>query len=443
MLTILGDGYRLCDGISRRGFLKIGAMTMGGLTLPGLLAAEARAGIRSSRKSIILIYLPGGISHQDTVDLKMEAPAEIRGEFKPIKTNVPGIEISEYLPLMAKMMDRLAVIRSLVGARDEHANPLCLTGYPLAEASRKHPSIGASVAGIFGPAEPTVPPFVDLIPKTQHKPYSIPAATGFLGRRYSAARLDEEGAADMTLKGISLDRLEDRRRLLTSVDRFRRAVDDSEAVQAQDTATQQAFNILTSRRFVEALDVSREDPKLLEKYGKGHAGVVGDACPMKNEQFLAARRLVEAGVRCVTLGYGFWDFHGNNYPNLKKYLPMLDQGVTALVQDLHDRGLDKDVSVLVWGDFGRTPKINKDAGRDHWPQVNSAILAGGGMRTGQALGTTTKDGGYADERPIHHADVMATLLHQMGFDVRNDLVTDQFDRPQYLYPGREPIAELI
>jgi uncharacterized protein (DUF1501 family) len=152
---------------------------------------------------------------------------------------------------------------------------------------------------------------------------------------------------------------------------------------------------------------------------------------------------VEAGVRCVTLGYGFWDFHGNNFGSLKRYLPMLEAGLCGLVEDLYDRGLDRDVSVVAWGDFGRTPKINKDAGRDHWPQVSCALLAGGGMRTGQAIGTTTKDGGYADERPVHHRDVMATLLHNLGFDVRTDQTADAIGRPQFLYPGHAPIPELI
>lgn len=442
MLTIQGGAGRFCDGISRRNFMKIGTMAFGGLSLADLLAAEARAGTRST-KGVIVVYLPGGPPHQDTFDLKLDAPSDIRGEFKPIKTNVPGIEICELFPKIAAMMDKCAVIRSLVGARDEHANPLCLSGYPLAEANKNHPSLGSALAKVVGSADPTMPAFVDLIPKTQHKPYSIPAASGFLGRAYSAARVDGEGAADMTLNGITLNRLQDRKRLLESVDRFRRAVDESDMVQAQDVSVKQAFNILTSRKFVEALDVSREDPKVLAKYGQGQDGIVGDAAPCKNEQFLAARRLVEAGVRCVTLGYGFWDFHGGNFGNMRKYAPMLDAAVSGLVQDLYDRGLDQDVSVVVWGDFGRTPKINKDAGRDHWPAVSCALLAGGGMRTGQVIGTTTKDGGYADERPLHYRDVMATLLHTMGFDNRHQMTTDNIGRPVYLYPEHEPISELV
>lgn len=444
MLTIYGEKQRFCDGVSRREFLRIGGMALGGLTLVDFLAAEARAVNKiPAHKAVIIVYLPGGPPHQDTFDLKMDAPSEIRGEFKPIDTNVSGIQITEHLPKMAKMMDKLAIIRSLVGARDEHANPLCISGFPLAEAGKNHPSLGACISKIWGPTERTIPPYVDLIQKTQHKPYSIPAAYGFLGRQYGAARLDEEGAADMKLNGITLQRLSDRKRLLESVDGFRKMVDRADMVGAQDVATQQAFNILTSSKFVEALDVSREPASVRERYGKGQDSPAGDGCSLKHEQFLAARRLVETGVRCVTLGYGFWDFHGGNFANCKKYLPMLDTAVTALVQDLYDRGLDKDVSVVVWGDFGRTPKINKDAGRDHWPSVASALVAGGGMRMGQAIGTTTKDGGYADERPIHYRDVMATLLHQMGFDVRAQQTIDQLERPVFLYPGHEPIQELV
>ncbi len=445
MLTIWGDRQRFCDGVSRRNFMRIGAMGLGGLALPDMLRAEA-AGRKASHKSVIIVYLPGGPSHQDTFDLKVDAPSEIRGEFKPIETNVSGIQISEHLPRLAKVMDKCAIIRSLVGARDEHANPLCLSGYTLGESAVNHPSLGAICSRVWGPVDRTVPPFVDLIPKTQHKPYSIPAATGFLGRAWGAARPDEQGMAEMTLQGVSLQRLSDRRRLLTSVDAFRHMVDRDDAVRGADAATQQAFDILTSRRFVEALDVSKEDAATRELYGKGWRDgkvVAGDAVPCKAEQFLAARRLVEAGARCVVLGYGFWDTHGSNFSNLREHLPHLDRAITALVTDIHQRGLDEDVSVVMWGDFGRTPRINKDGGRDHWPAVSTCLLAGGGMRTGQVIGTTTPDGGYADERPIHHRDVMATLLHNMGFDVRHQQTHDSLDRPVYLYPGHEPIEELI
>ena len=443
MLTLEGEGQKFCDGVSRREFLTLGALTVGGVTLRDVLAAEAQAGIKGSHKAVIMIYLPGGPAHQDTFDLKMDAPSDIRGEFKPSPTNVPGIQITEHLPRMAKMMDKFAVIRSLVGARDEHSNPLCLTGYPEAERRRNHPSLGCSITKVFPPVDSTVPTYVDLIPKTQHRPYSIPAATGFLGRQYAAARVDEESARDRDLKGLTMQRLSDRRRMLGRVDSLRRRIDNSDLIQSADVATQQAFTILTSRKLAEAMDASKIDSKTKERYGAGYDKVVGDACVMNNLQFHSALRMVEAGVRCVTMGYGFWDWHGSNFSELKKYLPMLDQGLTALVQDIHDRGLNDDVSVIVWGDFGRTPKINKDAGRDHWPPVNMAILAGGGMKTGQVIGTTTKDGGYVDERPIHHADVMSTLMYKMGFDTRHDMTVDQLSRPVFLYPDREPVSELI
>ncbi len=443
MLTLEGFGRKTCDGVSRREFLTLGALTVGGVTLRDVLAAEAQAGIKNSHKAVIMIYLPGGPAHQDTFDLKMDAPSDIRGEFKPIPTNVPGIQITEHLPRMAKMMDKFAVIRSLVGARDEHANPLCLTGYPMADRQRNHPSLGSSIARVFPAIDSTVPQYVDLIPKTQHPPYCIPAATGFLGRSWAGARMDEESARDRNLKGLTMQRLADRRKMLERVDHLRREIDNSDLIQSADVATQQAFTILTSSKLAAAMDVSKVDAKTKERYGSGYDKVVGDACVMNNLQFNTALRMVEAGCRCVTMGYGFWDWHGNNFGELKKYLPILDQGLTSLVQDIHDRGLNNDVSVVVWGDFGRTPKINKDAGRDHWPAVNMAMLAGGGMKTGQLIGTTTKDGAYVDERPIQHADVMSTLLYKMGFDTRHDMTADQLSRPVFLYPDREPVSELI
>lgn len=443
MLKIYGDRTRFCDGVSRREFMTIGALAMGGLTLPEILATEAQAGVKNQHKAVIMIYLPGGIAHQDTFDMKMDAPSEMRGEFKPMDTNVSGIQITEKLPRLAKLMDKVAVIRSLVGARDEHANPLALSGFPMAEANQNHPCFGAGVSKIWGPANSNVPPFVDLIPKTQHKPYSLPAATGFLGRAYGAVKPDEQGAGDMVLQGMSLSRLNDRRRLLASVDHFRKMVDRSDSVQATDVVTQQAFEILTSRKFVDALDVTQESESIRKLYAGSDGKIAGDGCPCKNEHFLAARRLVQAGARCVTLGYGFWDFHGDNFGNLKNYLPMLEAGLVGLITDIYNQGLDKDVSVVVWGDFGRTPKINDKAGRDHWPAVASGLLFGGGLKTGQVIGSTTRDGGYADERPIHYRDVLATLYYKMGFDVRSRQTEDALGRPVYLLPGHEPIAELI
>jgi hypothetical protein len=441
VLTIPGGGSSaFCDGFTRREFLKIGGLALGGLTLTDLLAAEASAGVRGGHKAIIMVYLPGGPAHQDTYDLKPDAPAEIRGEFKPIKTNVSGIEICEHMPRLAKMMDKFAIIRSLVGARDEHASNLCMSGYTLAESSQNHaPDMGSVISYVQGPTDKTVPPFVNMAAHTQHPPYNDPGP-GFLGLEHSALNPNGPMMPDMVLNGVTLDRLADRRRLLAGLDRFRRGVDTMKGV---DSLHQKAFDLLTSSKLVTALDVTKEDPKVRALYGKGLDQPQGDASPMIHDQFLAARRLVEAGVRCVTLSYGFWDWHGGNFVNLKKHLPMLDQAITALVQDLHDHGLEKDVSVVVWGDFGRGPRINKDAGRDHWPRVASCLLAGGGMRMGQVIGSTNRFGEEADERPIDYKDVFATLYRNMGINIAEVTVPDATGRPNYLLPGHEPIAELI
>ena len=442
MLTIRGgDGTQFCDGISRREFLKIGGLALGGLALTDVLKAEAQAGIHSSHKAIIMVYLPGGPPHQDMFDLKPDAPSEIRGEFKPIKTKVPGIEICELMPKIAGMMDKFAIIRSLVGARDEHAATICQSGYTMAETGQNHaPCLGAVLSKLQGPVDKTIPTFVGLAPKMGHMPWADPGDPGFLGLEHGPLRPEGPLMADMTLNGITLDRLADRHRLLQSMDRFRHGMD---TLDGMDALNQRAYDLLTSRKLVDALDVSKEDAKVRERYGMGDMKNVDDGGPDCNQQFLAARRLVEAGARCVTLAFSRWDYHNDNFKQLKVHLPRLDQAVSALVQDIHDRGLDKDVSVVVWGEFGRSPRVNKDAGRDHWPRVSCALLAGGGMRTGQVIGSTNRFGEEADERPIHYKDVFATLYHNLGIDIGSTPVPDASGRPNYLLAEHEPISELI
>ena len=450
MLTISngngpGERERFCDGMTRRDFLKIGGLAMGGLALTDVLALEARAGIRSSHKAIIMVYLPGGPPHQDMFDLKMDAPSEIRGEFKPMKTRVPGIEICEHLPKIAAMMDKFAIIRSLVGARDEHDASVCLSGYSAAELAQNHaPCLGSVASYLQGAVDKTVPPFVGLSPRMGHPEWAASGDPGFLGLAHSPLKPEGPLMADMTLNGVSLDRLHDRRALLSGLDRFRRQTDMKvDTLTGMDALHRRAFDLLTSRKLVEALDVTREDPKVRERYGKGDNKNVDDGGPLWNDQFLVARRLVEAGARVVTLGYGRWDHHGNIYGSLKAHLPRLDQAVSALVQDIHDRGMDKDVSVVVWGEFGRSPRLNKEGGRDHWPRVSCALLAGGGMRTGQVIGSTNRFGEEPDSRPVHYKDVLATLYHNMGINIKDTPVMDTVARPHYLLPDNEPIAELI
>jgi hypothetical protein len=448
MLTILGrTPTSHCDGHSRRHFLRIGGLALGGATLGQVLAAEAAAGRKPGHKAVIMIYLSGGPSHQDMVDLKMDAPAEIRGAFRPIATSVPGIEICEHLPRMAAAMDKFAIIRSLHGCPDQHASDLCLSGYPIGPRGRQdnHPSLGAAVSRLQGPVDPAVPPFVGLSIKSRHAPYANPGYPGFLGPGHAPFQPEGEAMADMRLTGITLDRLRDRRALLASFDRFRRDADRQEAYRGADTLAGKAFDVLTSSRLVEAFDLEREDPAVRDRYGRGSADPAfgEDAGPHWMDQFLLARRLVEAGVRCVTLSFGSWDRHAANFERLPLQLARLDQGLTALVEDLHARGLDGDVSVVAWGEFGRTPRINKDAGRDHWPQVSCGILAGGGMRTGQVIGSTNRLGEVPQDRPVHYQEVFATLYHRLGIDPGSVTIPDHQGRPQYLVDHREPIRELI
>lgn len=450
MLSILGNGQRYCDGVSRRNFLKIGGLAMGGLSLPQILAAEAQAGVKSSHKAVIMIFLSGGPPHQDMFDLKPEAPWEIRGEFNPIATSVPGIDICEHLPLMSGMMDKLAIVRSVVGSEGHHAAFQCMTGWTHnPQPQGGWPSLGSVVSKLRGPTSPSVPPFVGLSPKMITTTWADPGQPGFLGVAHAPFRPSADGQEDMVLNGVTLDRLGDRKTLLASLDRFKRDADANGVMDGLDAFNQQAFGILTSSKLAEALDLSSEDKSLRDRYGYGSTKPAGygDAGPLLNDYFLMARRLVETGVRCVTLAYGRWDWHGQphgtNFDNAREHLPMLDQGVTALVQDLHDRGLDKDVSVVVWGEFGRTPKINPQGGRDHWPPVSCALLAGGGMRTGQVIGSTNRLGEFAKDRPVHFQEVFATLYHNLGIDVNTATVRDLNGRPQYLVDHAQPLPELV
>ena len=433
MLTLLSNqaakGY--CDGLSRRSFLRIGGLGLGGMTFPELLRAESEQGRGKSQKAIILVYLPGGPPHQDMYDIKTDAPSEIRGPFSPIGTNVAGIQLCEHLPRMAKMADKLTFIRSVVGAKDRHESFQCVTGRLSNNAPPGGwPEIGSVVSKLKGGAA-AVPSYVNLSQQMKHTPYNQ-GRPSFLGVAHSPFMPMGRVKDDMTLNGMTVERLGDRRGLLAAFDSFRRDADATGAMVGVDAFTQEAFDILTSSRLVEALDISKEPSKLRERYGKGTDKIQGDAAPRLNEQFLLARRLVEAGVRVVTLSYSFWDWHGQNFENAKANLPDFDQAITALVQDLHDRGMDKDVTVLAWGEFGRTPRINDKGGRDHWPNVSCALLAGGGMKNGQVIGATDRLGGEATERPVHFQEIFATLYNNLGINPNTSTVTDLAGRPHYL-----------
>lgn len=448
MITILGRRCRFSDGLPRRDFLKIGSLALGGMQLPQILRAEASGGVPRSHKSVIMIYLSGGPPHQDMFDLKPDAPSEVRGEFRPIDTNVPGIQICEHLPRIAAMMDKFVAIRSLVGAQGVHTSFQCATGHTgAAQPPGNWPSIGATVSKVQGPVNHAVPPAIDLSQLMAHAPYNIPGP-GFLGRAHTPFRPDGDTLANMALpKEVGAGRLAERKELLLRLDRLRNETDAS-GRRTFDPFVAQAFSVLTSNALVQALDLEREDPKVRARYGNDEPDAVTKGFGKLGygaltSRFLLARRLVEAGARLVTCSFADFDFHGDNFGRSKRVLPLLDQGVAALVQDLHERGLDRDVTVIVWGEFGRSPKINAQAGRDHWPNVSCALMAGGGMKTGQVIGATDRTAAEVIDRPVRFQEVFATLYRNLGIDVASTTLTDLAGRPQYLIDAVPPLRELI
>lgn len=417
-----GSTGRYCDGLSRRSVLKIGALTFGGLTLPSLLRAEQGTGAGSSHKAVINIHLNGGPSHQDMFDLKPEAPREFRGEFNPIATNVPGIEICEHMPKLAQMADKYAIIRSVVGMFDDHSNYHTQTGYGRADLRNigGRPSIGSVVSRLQGPTPSGAPPYIAY----------NQAPEGYLGPIAKAYR--PQGGDLRLVGGMDASRLESRTNLLSSLDTIRRDYDGSGQMRALDSFTERAVSVVTSGTVADALDLNKEDPKVREQYGKEDG-----------RMFLTARRLIEAGVRVVTFDWGGWDTHGDNFNHLRRQLPKLDQALAALIDDLHARGMHDDVTVVVWGEFGRTPRVNSQAGRDHWSRVAMCFLAGGGMRMGQVIGSTSYDAGEAKDRPVHLQEIFATLYHNLGINVEKTSIIDPAGRPQYLVDMRKPIEELV
>ena len=428
MLTLWGRRQRFCDGINRRNFLQIGAFGAG-LSLADVLRAKASsrpAGQPTRTKAAIMVYLPGGPSHMDMWDLKPDAPAEFRGEFKPIATNVPGLQICEHMPLQARMFDKLAVMRSLVSI-EEHSDSLVMTGY--SENSNRitgHPSFGSVVSKLRSGSSQTndVPPFVSL------RGMQIGTEPGYLGVAHRPFTPDGPGLNNLRLaNGVAADRLDDRKDLLGRFDTARREIDATGTMRGMDAFAERAFDMIASGVVRKALDLKNEDPKTRDRY----KGV---------EQFLTARRLVEAGVGCVTLSYGGWDTHGSNFKELKRMLPPLDRGIANLVQDLHDRGMADDVVTVVWGEFGRTPKINNsDAGRDHWAPVMSALVAGGGLKMGQAIGSSSARGEYPKDRPYKPANLLSTIYQAMGIDPTQTFPNGS-GRPMYILDDRERVEEL-
>ncbi len=426
MLSILGRGVELCDGITRREVLRVGGLGLAGLSLADVLRLQAESPSGAGRrKSVIMIWLRGGPSHIDSYDMKPAAPPEVRGEFQPIATNVPGIDVCEYLPRNAQIMDKLAIVRG-IKSNDlgDHTPHYIMTGFP---DRGKRPAFG-SVVSYLAPRSDGLPPYVSLM----YKPPGLydnesPAYTGAAHRPFVPKA---EGLANLSLvKGISLDRLRERRDLLSEFDALSREAEYASVLPDTDAYTQRALEMITSPRVRQAFEVSKESPETHARYGK--------YC----ETFLQARRLVEAGVSVVTLKVGDWDTHEHNFRDMRDQLPQLDRGFHALVTDLHERGLQQDVAVVMWGEFGRAPRVSRIAGRDHWPDAGAAVLAGGGFQVGQAIGETDAHGARAKGTPYTPSNIMATLYRHLGIDPATTIL-DHRKRPMYVLDDRETVREL-
>jgi len=420
MLTLNASLERLCGGITRRSCLKIGAVGAG-LSLADMLRLQSQGSpglVKRPHKSVIMICLFGGPPHQDMYDLKPDAPADFRGEFKPIPTNVNGVQISELFPLQAKMWDKLAVIRSVVAGQSDHRDQETHTGF-----LKGRPSFGSVISKIQGMSPDGIPPFVNLrFPSSGLEPSYL----GMSHRPFSPG----QALANLTLhQQTPPARVSDRRSLLGEFDKARRDVDASTSMAALDQFQARAFDIVLAGNVRKALDLNSEDPKTRERY----KGI---------EKVLLARKLVEAGVGAVTLDIGNWDTHFDNFKYLREWLPKVDRAVSNLIQDLHERGLSDDVVTIMWGEFGRTPKINNRGGRDHWDPVMSVLMAGGGLKMGQAIGSTTSRAEIPKDRPIRVPQVLSTMYHAIGIDPAKTF-NDGSGRPLAILEEREPIRELI
>ena len=461
-----GRLFANCSGMSRRGFLRAGGLGIGGLTLPDLLRAEARSG--SSNKAVIIIHLDGGPPQMDLIDPKPEAPVNVRSPFAPISTNVPGLHLTELMPECAKIADKLIFLRSLVGADGKHHAFQCQSGYKdtVMKSLGGRPALGCVANHLLATPRDDVPVFVDLMQgrplvRDSARPGILgPAAKPFRpdisgrwkreleeGMKGELSRLGNNHKTELRLnEDLSVARLENRLDLLKNIDRFRRSVDQSGSMQAMDQFTRQAYNILTSGAFAEAMDLDREDPRVVAHYSPrtklGGTQFYTSEGPDALQKFLLARRLVEAGVRVVSVSLSDFDTHSQNNSRMEHLGPLFDYGFAALVTDLEQRGMLEDVTVLAWGEFGRTPKYNSKGGRDHWPKLSMGMMAGGGMPGGVVLGATDKAAAEATDRPVAYADVICTLYQKLGID-HHAIIHDVTGRPHLLMDHGEPIRELV
>jgi hypothetical protein len=440
MIQVTNGRYRCCDGMTRRSVLKAGVLAFGGLSLADLLRIESRAkseGRSPSDLSVILIWQGGGPSHLDMWDLKPNAPSEFRGTFNPIASNLAGFEVGEHMPRIARVCDKLSVIRSATHPDSGHesATHFLLTGYPPTNdiPANEAPSYGSIVGKELGAKKPGLPPYV-AVPRAPRS-----SAAAYLGVEHNPFEImGDPNNAGFHVRNlvppheISLERLGGRRELLSRFDTIRRDADATGAIEGMDKFARKVFEMTTSPAVRDAFDLSKEDPRMRDRYGRHTWG----------QSTLLARRLVESGVRFVTVDTGGWDTHGNNFEELKRnHLPRFDQSFSALIDDLDQRGRLESTLVLVWGEFGRTPRINQTAGRDHWPNVFSVVMAGGGIKRGVVVGSSDARAEFPKDRPISPQDILATMYRKLGIDVEKAYVNEA-DRPVQILNQGKPIDEI-
>ena len=442
MLQIDSHKFQNCSGVTRRNVLQIGAPLLG-LGIADLLRLEsqaAEAGRPTSQKSLIVFWTDGGISQQDTYDVKPDAPAEYRGMYRSIGTNVPGLALSERLPLQARVMDRLSIVRSVHHENGIHAPSAhwMQTGYfgpTLARNAAQKPSFGSVIARSIGSRQPPMPAYVS-VPKSEAFGYQ---GAVYLGKAFNPFEVGADpNAADFKVPNLSLPAglttrsVDSRRALLKTFDTLRRDIDDSGVMEGLDTFKSQALEMVAGDRMRAAFNLNAEDPKVRDQYGRHRYG----------QSALLARRLVEAGARCVNINTGNWDHHNDIAKGLDEHLPPLDRAIAALVEDLDARGLLDEVIIYCVGEFGRTPRMNGHAGRDHWSDCFSVLLAGGGLQGGRVIGASEKWGGGVRDRLVTPLDLLATIYHTLGVPLDTHY-EDASGRPVSIVGSGQVIQELL
>jgi len=434
-LSLSNPRSRLCNGVSRRNFIRIGALAPLGLSLPQLMAADTGAG-SARAKSVILIYLGGGLSHHDSFDMKPDAVEQIRGKYKSIATTVPSLQICELLPKTAQVMDKVTLVRSGTHENDHHetATNWVLSGR-FGTPFGDHPAIGAIVAHETG-FSGTVPPYV-AVPKNPSFTWELGKSV-WLGGRCESFKAGNPNDANYRVRdlsaptGITPQTLERRKSLLAAVDQLADRVKGSDQIATYDEFSRKAAEMVLSPQAQAAFAIEREETKTRDDYGRSEFG----------QSVLLARRLVENGVRFVTINYGGWDHHGDIFKGLDNKLPEFDQGYSSLILDLDQRGLLDDTLVLAMGEFGRTPKVNDKAGRDHWGRAGSMLWAGAGVARGKVIGATDKNGAFVTDRPVRPADVAWTVYESLGIDPAKELLTPE-GRPVSILAEGATVTELF